>query len=531
MSDKSITKSVPAGTGLTVSILLYLLLLILPVTGRSQDQDFRPSRQAASEAFSGNNFEEAYRHYSALLTLYPKDPLYRYLAGICLVRLQRDPLLAVKNLKEAAENTGAIKPVPSDVWFWLGRARHLAGMFDDAVASYNKYTELAGKKIAREMKVPDYLREASEGKGELVLTETVTEVSRTPGETGRIKAGRAPDREVRAPVELKPEAEPEPAPPEVDAMLGKLLADTLRKADGAVKGNEVTAVRNSGENGGKPTVNPPALIPDTTKETRKVTAAEEGQKVPATDTGTVAGTLNMSDSFYKPVTRKKPVYSLFEITDKPGTERIPVNPSVPPGLVYRIQVAIFKNPVATSYFKGLTPVEGFKNTGSELTVYYTGLFRKASEASQVLPKVRSHGFKDAFVVALMDGKQVSADRAAVLEKEWGSKPLFEEEVQAAPADTIPPTLVFRVELMRSQKPVPQEKTEEIKRLAGDRGLDILTDQKKQSIYLIGIFLTFKSATEYCDLLIRNGYKDARVVAYLGQKEIPVDIARKLFEEF
>lgn len=529
MSQKNLTKSNPSGRGVTVSILLYLSLLILPVTGMSQVQDFRPSRQAASEAFSGNDFEEAYRHYSALLTLYPKDPLYRYLAGICLVRLQRDPILAVRHLKEAAENTGAIKPVPSDVWFWLGRAQHLAGMYDEAVASYNKYTDLAGKKSARELKVPDYLKEASEGKGRLVLPETVTEVSKPSGAPVQLKAGRPSEPEVRELVELK--AEPEPAPPEVDEMLGKLLADTSRKADAALKTSEVAAVRNSSESGGKPAVNPPALRPDTTKVTREVTAPREGQTVPAADAKAGAAALKMSDSVYKPVTRKKPVYSLFEITDKPRTEKIPVNPPVPPGLIYRIQVAIFKNPVAASYFKGLTPVEGFKNPGSELTVYYAGLFRKASDASQALPKVRSHGFKDAFVVALMDGRQVSADRAAVLEKEWGSKPLFEEEVQAAPADTVPPTLVFRVELMRSQKPVPREKLEEIKSLAGDRGLDILTDEKKQSIYLIGVFLSFKSATEYSDLLIRNGYKDARVVAYLGQKEIPVEIARKLFEEF
>jgi len=47
--------------------------------------------------------------------------------------------------------------------------------------------------------------------------------------------------------------------------------------------------------------------------------------------------------------------------------------------------------------------------------------------------------------------------------------------------------------------------------------------------LIGKFITFESAVEYTDLLIRNGYREAQVVAWLGKKEIPVDTARQLFE--
>jgi hypothetical protein len=30
--------------------------------------------------------------------------------------------------------------------------------------------------------------------------------------------------------------------------------------------------------------------------------------------------------------------------------------------------------------------------------------------------------------------------------------------------------------------------------------------------------------------LRNGYKEAKVVAWLGKREIPVETAKKLFEE-
>ena len=48
-------------------------------------------------------------------------------------------------------------------------------------------------------------------------------------------------------------------------------------------------------------------------------------------------------------------------------------------------------------------------------------------------------------------------------------------------------------------------------------------------YLIGKFITFESAEEYADLLKRNGYRDAQVVAWLGKKEIPIETARQLFD--
>jgi hypothetical protein len=187
--------------------------------------------------------------------------------------------------------------------------------------------------------------------------------------------------------------------------------------------------------------------------------------------------------------------------------------------------------VAPSYFKGITPVFGFKNTGTELTNYYAGMFRKSADAAKALIRIKALGFKDAFVVALSDKIIVSADRAGILEKEWGTKPLsVVKQTTDIPHDTIPPTLGFRVEVIKSIKPLATDKMENIKKLAGSRGLEIIVNESKQNIYLIGKFLTFESAAEYADLLIRNGLKEAKVVAYLGKREIPVDTARQLFEK-
>ena len=57
----------------------------------------------------------------------------------------------------------------------------------------------------------------------------------------------------------------------------------------------------------------------------------------------------------------------------------------------------------------------------------------------------------------------------------------------------------------------------------------MINQNKKIAYLIGNFFTFQSAAEYADLLVRNGYRDAKVVAWLGTKEIPLETAKQFFE--
>ncbi|MFN2380027.1 MAG: tetratricopeptide repeat protein, partial [Bacteroidales bacterium] len=92
-----------------------------------------------------------------------------------------------------------------------------------------------------------------------------------------------------------------------------------------------------------------------------------------------------------------PVLQLFR-TDSGVTGDIPVNPEMPEGLVYRVQIAAFRNPIAPSFFKNFAPVYGFRPEGSDITFYYIGMFRKKSDADKAVAQIRGGGFSDAFVV-------------------------------------------------------------------------------------------------------------------------------------
>ncbi len=144
--------------------------------------------------------------------------------------------------------------------------------------------------------------------------------------------------------------------------------------------------------------------------------------------------------------------------------------------------------------------------------------------------MRGKGFRDAFIVAFSGTKRVSGDRARDMEQEWGNKPFIDlvPKQESAKADTLPPTLSYRVEVARSDKPLKDNVTQELIKISASRGLDVLKLSDGTIVYLIGNFITFESASEYSDLLKRNGYQEAKVTAWLGKKEIPVDTARKLF---
>ena len=148
------------------------------------------------------------------------------------------------------------------------------------------------------------------------------------------------------------------------------------------------------------------------------------------------------------------IFSYFEVLTSPESvkeNKIVMNGEVPDGLIYRIQIGVFSKPVAPSFFKGISPIHAFRIPGTENTSYFAGMFRRVSDAGKALTKVRSTGFKDAFVVSFSGKVRISADRATIMEKEWGKKP-FATISQSSP-DTIPPTFIFRVEIARSLKPL------------------------------------------------------------------------------
>jgi tetratricopeptide (TPR) repeat protein len=535
--------------------LIFLLILAFStifMSAYSQNQH-KPSRQSSLEAFSRGDYEKAYNEFSDLLKIYPRDPLYRYYAGVSLVKLGRNASEAESLLSQALQNGGALKSLPADAEFYLGRAYQMNGNFNAAEGAYNAFTKEAGKKTAKDLDVPVYIQQCREGKGQVIESAMTTAKTTISGDETSHKN------------QLKSEQQlPENVDKELDkAIENQRIADSLTTVTTEMKakvvgmsgeekstlkaeisGNQVAAdsvqkvadqkyitaerMMNQDVKTEIEKTHSEVMKPDSSRKENVVRTTENKINSEVNVSGKAAQNQQVNQI-------RSGVFSSFEAS-KPVTDqaaKVEIDPITPEGLVYRIQIAVFRNPVAPSFFKGLSPVYGFTVPGTDKKIYYAGVFRRAADASKALLTVKGKGFKDAFVVAMTGSKTVSSDRAAVLEKEWGGKPLMNipdiKAGQSEEIDTIPPTLVFRVEIARSDKPLKEDVVESYRRFAGKRGLDIITLPDGNITYLIGNFITFESASEYSNLLIRNGYKDAKVVSWIGRKEIPIETAKQLFD--
>jgi hypothetical protein len=547
--------------------LSFIIVILTEAPLFSQDAVVKATRQSSIEAFSKGDYEKAYSSFSELLATYPKDQLYKYYSGVCLVRLNRDPDKAATLLNEARLGGSVVRIVPSDAIYWQGRALQMKGKYAEAIECFNTFTQASGKKAARDLGIPDYMVQCNNKEGILL--------SSAPLKTDEVNESK-PEPEVTAEKSLKsvksegenqknvPSEKSLPASYDnilSEAMLVHIKADSLYRIADSLKKNidrlnykektelrlKITDAENLASSFQKQADNKYTEAQASMNATPFVPGIPEVRKIPAerdsfpVETKVEAPVKHVPeqvrivkiDSVIAVQSPAQQIFSVFGISAKPdnGSEKVKVNPVVPPGLIYRIQLAVFRNPVLPSYFKGITPIYGFHVAGTDKTSYYAGMFRRLADATRALSVVRQKGFRDAFIVSLSDGKAVSAERAALLEKVWGKKsfPSAFKPVIKAPADTIPPTLSFRVEVMKSVKPVKDEILEGMKKLAGSRGLDSETLADGKIVYLAGKFITYESAEEYAGLLAKNGYRDAKVTAWLGKKEIPVDTAKQLFE--
>ncbi|HUX58750.1 MAG TPA: SPOR domain-containing protein [Bacteroidales bacterium] len=551
-------------------IVLFWLLLIIGISFIdlfSQNIQKKPTRQSSLEAFSKGNYEQAYNEFSELLLTYSKDPLYKYYSGVCLVRLKRDISKAVSFLGEALHGVAAVRSLPSDAIFYLGRAQQMSGSFLEAVESYNLYTNQVGKRAAREQGVPGYIQQCNENKGEIpAVADNLVENVRTD----KAVVNTTDNKQVISDAIQQPVrndiSEKEILPSGYDNILDEALnfqfkSDSIKTLISKLK-IDLDKLPNDEKEVLTSKISENELLATTFQRSADLRYAEaqvamnsqnekNQQVTPSQQTDikvTIDSVKQTNNNILKPdekqadtikkivpaINKPAETFKFFEVLPKPVTdpnEKIIIDPEVPEGLIYRIQVAVFRNPVAPAYFKGITPVFGFKLTGTDKTNYYAGMFRRSSDAHKALASVKAKGFNDAFVVALSGKKAVSPDRAASLEKEWRNIPFVDimKSISETPVDTVPPTLSFRVEVIRSSKPLKDEILGGIKKIAGNRGLDIQQLDDGNIVCLIGKFITFESAAAFADLLVRNGYREAKVGAWLGKKEIPVDIARQLFD--
>ena len=104
----------------------------------------------------------------------------------------------------------------------------------------------------------------------------------------------------------------------------------------------------------------------------------------------------------------------FDLTFRIDTESqvLDAATALPDGIIYQIQILSSTRPANIRELRGLNPV--FLNSADRY-VYSVGAFRTYSEALSHLNRVRTIGFRSAFITALRDGSPISVLQARSLE--------------------------------------------------------------------------------------------------------------------
>lgn len=133
--------------------------------------------------------------------------------------------------------------------------------------------------------------------------------------------------------------------------------------------------------------------------------------------------------------------------------------TIPPGLVYQIQIFGGGGKATVKSLKGLSPVfERISSTGRY--VYRVGLFGSYKDALAKLNSVKRVGFRNAFIVAYQNGEEISVSKARTLEAEITKAQIF-YEVRIAPTDgEIDATIMDGIRQQTGGKDIAKTETEE-----------------------------------------------------------------------
>ena len=109
---------------------------------------------------------------------------------------------------------------------------------------------------------------------------------------------------------------------------------------------------------------------------------------------------------------------IFLLTDKKVYSQenpIPLNPKIPKGLIFKVQVGAFRNPIPQDLFQGFAPISAEK-VKDDITRYRVGYFKTYQDANQAKNQIRglSSSYRDAFVVAINNGERIKLSEARAI---------------------------------------------------------------------------------------------------------------------
>ncbi len=230
---------------------------------------------------------------------------------------------------------------------------------------------------------------------------------------------------------------------------------------------------------------------------------------------------------------------------------IPLDEKMPDGLVFKVQIGAFKNPLPNTTFKGLSPVIA-QSTPNGYIRYMAGNFEKYESANAVKNDLKNLGYNDAFVVVYFNGKRINLNEGVDKARESGQKVELSANTSAGitaganvPRNTAPPVANTTGNPADSQ---PADITNELEKMNGllytvqigvyskqvtkaqlSNLRPIYTEKLPSGLYryTAGIYNQSSKLLEDKRKVVALGVTDAFVSAYYNAKRIPFAEGQKL----
>ncbi|MCB2196590.1 MAG: hypothetical protein KQH79_12070 [Bacteroidetes bacterium] len=206
---------------------------------------------------------------------------------------------------------------------------------------------------------------------------------------------------------------------------------------------------------------------------------------------------------------------------------IPLNETMPDGIMYMIQLGAFSSEKSPVVFKGLSPLSCIKKEGSSIRKYFAGKFLQLAEAEKALPKVRSKGFKDAYIVAFNSGNIISVKKAVSMESKEDRIPMAtiqkEESQKTDKQENLSIIYVLKGQMEKNDSIHIEKIKDELK---DDEEL-YLESKEKFISFIIKSFSSYDSALPVKYKLEAILQKDVEIHAYFAENQIPLEQARKI----
>jgi hypothetical protein len=217
---------------------------------------------------------------------------------------------------------------------------------------------------------------------------------------------------------------------------------------------------------------------------------------------------------------------------------IPIDPPLPEGLIFKVQIGSFKTRPNAAAFGKITPITG-ETTPNGYTRYTAGTFDQFGSANGAKRDLSSRGFKDAYVVAYYNGKRISLDSARKIK---GTEPVVVSDpiVKIVPIKTKKPDYEVPVQkgIQTNAIEIQEGLTYTVQIGAYSRivtkkdlfNLDpIYTEKRSNTLYsyTTGLYKTLNEAIERKNFAVSVGVRDAFVRAFRDGKRISLEVARQI----